>query len=175
MWEILGGIFVLIVMIVLSGIKVVKENYRLVVFRQGRLVGTKGPGMHLILPIVECGEMVDTRASSVTSPLVEAVTQDGRTVQVSAICMYQVADAGKAITVLDNLPEAMRALTQTSSRTVVLESSLADLRDEPKRAGRRLRMLLEKNSRNWGVKILSCEIGDLRAYAQIEQAVSEES
>src|SRR5208282_1412100 len=104
--EIIGGIVVLTIMVVLSGIKVVKEHSQLVIFRFGRLVSSKGPGVHLVLPMVDQSETVDTRIITLITPILEEMTLDHVSIKISVVCLFQIADAKKAVSKIDNVTKA---------------------------------------------------------------------
>ena len=164
--EIFGGIIVLAVMVLLSGIKVVKDNNRLVVYRFGRVVATKGAGVHLIVPIVESAETVDTRMMMLDTPLITATTLDDQIVDVTAICMFQVGDAKKAVTKVSNATEATGTLAQTVLRSVVGQNDLKTLQSEQRGVNKKLRTALEKHTREWGINIKSVEIKTLTLSGQ---------
>jgi len=166
--EILGGILVLAVMVLLSGIKVVKDNNRLVVYRFGRVVATKGAGVHLIVPIVESAECVDTRMMMLDTPILTVTTLDDQTVNVSAVCMFQVGDAKKAVTKVANATEATGTLAQTILRSVVGHNDLKTLQSEQRGINKRLKTALEKQTREWGINIKSVEIKTLTTASQSE-------
>lgn len=164
--EIFGGIVVLAIMVLLSGIKVVKDNNRLVVYRFGRVVATKGAGVHLIVPILESAETVDTRMMMLDTPVLTATTLDGQTVNVSAVCMFQVGDAKKAVTKVANATEATGTLAQTILRSVVGHNDLKTLQSEQRGINKRLKTALEKQTREWGINIKSVEIKTLTTSPQ---------
>jgi len=172
MLEIIGGLIVLSIMVLLSGIKVVKDNSRLVVYRFGKVVATKGAGVHLILPILESAESIDTRMMMLDTPLVAAKTLDDRHVSISAVCMFQVGDAKKAVTKIANVAEATGIQAQTVLRSVVCQNDLRTLETEQKNVNKRLRMALEKQTREWGINIKSMEIKDLKVEAAVDPAQS---
>jgi regulator of protease activity HflC (stomatin/prohibitin superfamily) len=156
--EIFGGIIVLAIMVLLSGIKVVKDNNRLVVYRMGRVVATKGAGVHLIIPILESAETVDTRVMMLDTPLLTVTTLDNHSVDISAACMFQIADAKKAVTKISNAPEATLTMAQTVLRAVTGQNDLKTLQSEQKGINKKLKTALEKHTREWGINIKSMDI-----------------
>ena len=166
--EIVGGIFVLIVMLILSGIKVVKDSNRLVIYRYGKVVATKGAGVHLVFPLLETSELVDTRVKTLTTPLLSASTLDLQNVNISAICMFQIGDAKRAVTRVDDSAVATEAVVQTVLRTVVGQNDLQTLLTEQRNINKRLKALAEKQTKEWGVNIKSVEIKDLATVAMID-------
>jgi regulator of protease activity HflC (stomatin/prohibitin superfamily) len=165
--EIVGGILVLIVMLIFSGIKVVKDSNRLVIYRFGKVVATKGAGVHLVMPIFETAETVDTRVKVVETPEISATTLELETVMVSAICMFQVGDVAKAVTKVDDYVGATGAVVQTALRTAVSQNDLQTLQTEQKGINKRLKALAEKQTREWGVNIKSVEIKHLQVMQKL--------
>lgn len=162
MLEIIGGMIVLVVMIVLSGIKTVKEHTQLVVFRYGKVLDCKGPGLHLILPIIDNVELVDTRIVTLTIPLVVVTTLDGESLEMSAQCLYQISDAKRAVTKIEDARSATMFVTQSALRELARQNSAAFLKDETKRANSRLKSLIEKQTLSWGIRINAVEIEEIR-------------
>ncbi len=168
--EIIGGILVLIVMLIFSGIKVVKDSNRLVIYRFGKVVATKGAGVHLVMPIFETAETVDTRVKVVETPEISATTLELETVSISAVCMFQVGDVAKAVTKVDDYVSATGAVVQTALRTAVSQNDLQTLQTEQKGINKRLKALAEKQTREWGVNIKSIEIKHLEVVAKVAVA-----
>lgn len=162
MLEILGGMIVLIVMIVLSGLKTVKEHTQLVVFRYGKVVSCKGPGLHLVLPIIDNVELVDTRIITLDIPAVAVTTLEGDSLEMSAQCMYQISDAKRAVTKIEDARSATMFVTQSALRELARQNSTDFLKDETKRANSRLKSLIEKQTLSWGIRINAVEIEEFR-------------
>jgi len=159
--EIIGGIVVLTIMVVLSGIKVVKEHSQLVVYRFGRLVSSRGPGVHLVLPMIDQTETVDTRLITLATPLLDEMTLDHVSIRVSVVCLFQVVDAKKAVSKIDNVSKATEELVQATLRTVISQHDLKHLVSDRGRMNSVLKSKLEKQSREWGVRINTIEIKEV--------------
>ncbi|MBX9939339.1 MAG: SPFH/Band 7/PHB domain protein [Candidatus Obscuribacterales bacterium] len=161
MFEILGGMVVLLIMVLISGLKTVKEHTQLVVFRNGRLAGCKGPGVHLILPIIENVELVDTRITSRETPPVEALTRDGTGLILKGQYFYQVADARKAVTRVENIESAVRFSAESALREMARNFSEEEMKVDGRRVNSRFKSLLEKQTDAWGIRITHCELTHL--------------
>jgi regulator of protease activity HflC (stomatin/prohibitin superfamily) len=159
--EIIGGIVVLTIMVALSGIKVVKEHSQLVVYRFGRLISSRGPGVHLIVPIIDQAETVDTRIITLATPLLEEMTLDHASIKVSVVCLFHVVDAKKAVSKIDNVSKATEELVQATLRTVISQHDLKHLVSDRGRMNSVLKSKLEKQSREWGVRINTIEIKEV--------------
>lgn len=162
MLEILGGMFVLIIMVLMSGLKTVKEHTQLVVYRLGIARECKGPGLHLIIPIIENAELVETRIVTMVTPEVEANTRDGHTLLLKGECLYQVIDAKRAVTRVESIENAVTFVTQSALRELARNQKLAELKNDTKRANARLKSLIERQTNPWGIKINAAELTELK-------------
>ncbi|MBX9688985.1 MAG: SPFH domain-containing protein [Candidatus Obscuribacterales bacterium] len=169
--EIIGGIIVFTLMLVLSGIKVVKDYNQLVVFRFGKFAYSRGAGIHLVLPLIDQAELVDTRLVTFSLPLLDEMTMDHVPVKVSAVCIFQIYDAQKRILKVDNLNEALEELVQTSLRTVISQHDLKHLISDRGRVSFLLKSRLDKQTREWGVKLHTLEIKEIKIAKNIKKAL----
>jgi len=160
-FEILGGMVVLLIMVLISGLKTVKEHTQLVVFRNGRLAGCKGPGVHLILPVFENVELVDTRITSRETPPVEALTRDAVGLILKGQYFYQVADARKAVTRVEDIESAVRFSAESALRELARNFSAEELKVDGRRVNSRFKSILEKQTDAWGIRITHCELTHL--------------
>lgn len=172
MFEILGGIIVLTIMVILSGIKVVKEHDRLVVFRGGKEVLDKGPGVQLVLPVIEKAQVVDTRIVTLPSQLIQAMTSDKMSVKVSALCMYQIVDAKKAVTKVENVSKAATELADMALRTAVSNHDLLHLISDRKRINFNLKNILDRQTKEFGIRIVKIELKDVRLSKDMRKALA---
>lgn len=175
MFEILGGMFVLIIMVLMSGLKTVKEHTQLVVYRLGVARECKGPGLHLIIPIIENVELVETRIVSMLTPEVEAETRDGFAVLLKGECLYQVVDAKRAVTRVENIANAVNFVTQSALRELARSHELAELKSDTKRANARLKSLIERQTNPWGIKINAAELTELKGIIILAPEQAEDS
>lgn len=159
-------------MVILSGIKVVKEHDRLVVFRGGKEVLDKGPGVQLVLPIIEKAQVVDTRIVTLPSQLIQAMTQDKMSVKVSALCMYQIVDAKKAVTKVENVSKAAAELSDMALRTAVSNHDLLHLISDRKRINFNLKNILDRQTKEFGIRIVKIELKDVRLSKDMRKALA---
>lgn len=172
MLEILGGISVLMIMIILSGIKVVKEHDRMVVFKGGKAVSEKGPGVQLVLPVIEKAQMVDTRIVTLPSRLIQAITSDLMSVKVSALCMYHIVDAKRAVTKVENVNQAATELAEMALRTAVSNNDLRHLISDRKRINFNLKNILDRQTKDFGIRIDKIELKEVRLSRDIRKALA---
>ncbi len=171
MFEILGGIVVFTVMVLLSGIKVVKEYNQLVVFRFGKVVSAKGPGIHMVIPIIDQSQTVDTRIITFTTPVLEEMTLDHVSIKISAVCLFSVTDAKKAVSKIDDVEKATNELVQTSLRVVVSQHDLKHVMSDRGRMNGNLKVKLEKQTREWGVRIHTVEVKEIKIPREMKKAL----
>ena len=170
--EILGGIVVLTIMVILSGLKVVKEHSQLVVYRFGRLVSSRGPGLQLVLPMIDQSETVDTRIVTLTTPVLDEMSLDHISIKISAVCLYQIADAKKAVNKIENVSKAMVELVQTTLRTAVSQHDVKHIISDRGRMNGFLKTKLEKQTREWGVRINAIEIKEIRIPKEMKKILA---
>ncbi len=171
MFEILGGIVVFTCMVLLSGIKVVKEYNQLVVFRFGKVAAAKGPGVHMVIPIIDQGQTVDTRTITITTPVLEEMTSDHVSIKLSAVCMFNIVDAKKAVSKIDDVTKATNELVQTSLRTIVAQHDLRHLMSDRGRMNSALKSKLEKQTREWGVRVTVAEVKEIKIPKEMKKAL----
>ena len=162
MFEIAGGMIVLIIMILLSGLKVVKEHDRLVVFRLGKALHTKGPGLQLIVPVLDRAQIVDTRTTTMPIPMLEDTTHDKYSVRMSALIMFHIIDPKKSVIKVDDPVKATKEFAEVSLRNLIRQHNLIQLMSDRRRLSASLKGHLNKHTRDWGVQVGTVEIKELK-------------
>src|ERR1700722_899867 len=133
MLEIIGGLLVLVLMISFSGIKVVKEHERLVVFRFGRLQRSCGPGMRLILPLIERCSSMDVRAKEISLPNCDIASSDGMRISCSAVCNFGIKDVLRVVSCAPNFEETVRSALAVCLSDTVCAFTGAEIMHERRR------------------------------------------
>jgi len=144
---------VLILAILSSSIKVVKEYQRAVIFRLGRLVGAKGPGLFFRIPMVDMFKVVDLRIVTFDVPKQRIITKDNVTVDVDAVVYYRVFDPVNAVVSVENYIFATNLLSQTTLRDVLGQVELDELLSKREELSKKLTELLDKATDPWGIKV----------------------
>src|SRR5690349_13006232 len=119
MHEIFGGIIVLFFMILLSGIKIVREHDRLVIFRFGKIIGHKGPGMQMVVPLIDRSHSVDVRITASSTSPIEVATLDKVPVRLSALCRFYIIDPVKAVAKVDDANAHTMEIMHTVLRSII--------------------------------------------------------
>ena len=147
--------------ILFSAIKIVAEYERGVIFRLGRLVGARGPGLFLIIPIVDRMVKVDLRIVTMDVPAQEVITKDNVTVRVNAVIYFRVVDPEAAVVkVLDHF-RATSQIAQTTLRNVLGQSELDELLAEREKLNQTLQGIIDEHTDPWGVKVSTVEIKEV--------------
>jgi len=171
---------IIVLMIFSASIKIVKEYERAVIFRLGRLLGAKGPGLFFIIPIFDKFFKVDLRVLAVDVPKQRIVTKDNVSVDVDAVVYYRVFDPVKAVTTVTNYNYACQLLAQTTLRDVLGQVELDELLTKREELNKKLQTLLDIATDPWGIKVTAVTIKDvalpetmLRAMAKQAEAERE--
>ncbi|MCA1839863.1 MAG: SPFH domain-containing protein [Actinomycetota bacterium] len=160
---IIGLIAVLFFLIVLlpRALRVVREYQRLVVFRLGRCVGTKGPGIVLLIPILDRAVLVDLRELYLEIPHQTAITQDNASISIDFIIFYKVVDAVMSVLEVGNFAGAAQNIAATTLRSVVGDMTLDDVLAKREAMNEVLRTKLDEVTERWGVKVTNVEIREI--------------
>lgn len=173
--EVIGGLVVLTVLTLLSGLRIVKEYDRLVIMRFGRLAETRGPGLKLVIPFCERAQKVDVRIVTMPVPDQEAITRDNVAVKVTAVCFFQVEDPAKAVLNIQDPVEATGQLAQAALRMVIGQHDLDSILKDRDLLNTRLRTLVGEQTDDWGIKIISMEIKDISVPVTMRRALGREA
>lgn len=172
----IGFMFVLLlIVIVLAGIRVVKEYERGVIFRLGRLIGAKGPGLFFVIPVLDRMRVIDLRIRTVDIPPQESMTRDNVTVRVNAVLYYKVADPLKAVNDVENYAVATSQGAQTTLRNVIGQYMLDDLLRNRDVVNSRLKAIIDEMSDPWGIKVVEVETKDLEIPKSMQRAMAKEA
>ncbi|HEV7665870.1 MAG TPA: SPFH domain-containing protein, partial [Chloroflexota bacterium] len=161
--ELIGLVIVLVLLFMLatSSIKIVQEYERGVIFRLGRLVGARGPGLFFIIPGAEAMKKVDLRIVTLEVPAQEAITRDNVTVKVNAVVYFRVVNPEDAVVKALDFIRATSLIAQTTLRSILGQSDLDHLLSERDKINQSLQMVIDTQTSAWGVKVTSVEVRDL--------------
>src|SRR5437867_10681848 len=154
-------ILFLALMIVLSAIKVVPEYERGVVFRLGRLMGARGPGLVLLIPILERMVRVDTRVITMDVPAQEVITLDNVTIKVNAVLYFMVVNPNWAVVKVMDYIRATLQISQTTLRNAVGQVDLDTLLAHREKVNERLQRIIDEQTEPWGIKVTIVEVKDV--------------
>ena len=167
-----GIIAVIVIIFVASAIKVVAEYERGVVFRLGRLVGAKGPGLFLIIPFIDRMVKVDLRIVTMDVPSQEVITRDNVTVRVNAVVYFRVVDPENSVVkVLDHI-RATSQISQTTLRNVLGQSELDELLTKREKLNQMLQKIIDEQTDPWGVKVSTVEIKEVELAEEMKRSMA---
>ena len=165
------GVFFLI-----SAIKIVKEYERAVVFRLGRLLkSSKGPGIIIIIPIIDRWVRVNLRLVAFEVPPQDIITKDNVSVKVNAVVYFRVVDPNKAITDVDDYFYATSQLSQTTLRSILGMVELDDLLSDRERINLELQKVLDLHTTPWGVKVSAVDIKNVDLPQEMQRAIAKQA
>lgn len=167
------AIFILIILF--ASIKIVQEYERGVVFRLGRLVGVRGPGLILLIPFVERMVRVDLRTVTMDVPAQEVITRDNVTVRVNAVSYFRVMDPSSAIVNVTDFVRATSQIAQTTLRSVLGQSSLDELLSEREKINQDLQKIIDEQTEPWGVKVSIVELKDVELPVSMQRAMARQA
>lgn len=169
-------LLVLIFFLVVSIVKILPEYKRGVIFRLGRLVAQKGPGLFFILPFgIDRMYTVDLRTITLDVPSQEVITRDNVTIRVNAVCYFRVLDPNKAIVDILDYINATSQIAQTTLRSVLGESELDELLSEREKINQNLQELIDKQTDPWGVKVSIVEVKDVELPEIMKRAMARQA
>jgi len=160
---------------VLSGLKVLKEFERGVVFRLGRLVGARGPGIIYLIPLVERMERVDLRTVTMDVPPQDVITRDNVSVKVNAVLYFRVVDPRRAIVEVVNFLFATSQLAQTTLRSVCGQRELDELLASRDEINQHIQEILDKQTDPWGIKVVTVEIKHIDLPQEMQRAMARQA
>ena len=178
MGQIFGFVGVILFFLIVLGsamIRIVQEYERGVIFRLGRVVGAKGPGLFLMIPIVDKMIKVDLRTITLDVPTQEAITSDNVTVRVNAVVYFQVTDPAAAVINVENFRRATSQISQTSLRNVIGQSTLDELLSDREHVNGELQKIIDEATEPWGIKVSIVEVKDVELNPQMIRAMARQA
>lgn len=173
--ELLIPIVIVVLIVLASAVKIVQEYERGVIFRLGRLVGARGPGLFLVIPILETMRRIDLRTIVLDIPPQEVITKDNVTTRVNAVLYYRVMDPNKAVVQVQNYPVATAQIALTTLRGVVGQVELDEVLSEREKINKRLQEIIDDATDPWGIKVSAVEIKDVELPEAMQRAMASQA
>ena len=171
----LTGLAVVIIMILAAAIRILREYERGVIFRLGRLVGAKGPGLILLIPFVDKMVKISLRTVVMDVPPQDVITKDNVSVQVNAVIYFRVINPEKAIVEVENYLFATSQLAQTTLRSIAGQIELDDLLSEREKINHELQKIIDKQSDPWGIKVSLVEVKHIDLPMEMKRAMARQA
>ncbi|WP_226996543.1 slipin family protein [Thermococcus sp. 5-4] len=172
---VLAIVLLFVLIILASAIKIVKEYERAVIFRLGRIVGARGPGLFFIIPIFEKAVIVDLRTRVLDVPVQETITKDNVPVRVNAVVYFRVIEPVKAVTQVSNYIMATSQIAQTTLRSVIGQAHLDELLSEREKLNLQLQKIIDEATDPWGIKVSTVEIKDVELPSGMQRAMARQA
>ncbi len=168
-------IVIIVLFLLANAIKVLKEYERGVIFRLGRLIGVKGPGLILIIPIIDRMVRVSLRIVTFDVPPQDVITKDNVSIKVNAVVYFRVMDPAKAIVEVQDYYYATSQIAQTTLRSVLGEVELDELLAEREKINMRLQKIIDEQTDPWGVKVSTVEIKHVDLPQEMQRAMARQA
>jgi regulator of protease activity HflC (stomatin/prohibitin superfamily) len=172
---IIGVLAVFVLILLASAIRILREYERGVIFRLGRLIAQKGPGLILLIPIIDKMVRVDLRTVTLNVPPQEVISKDNVTVRVNAVAYFRVIDPNMAITEVENYLLATSQIAQTTLRSVLGKAELDALLGERERLNIELQQIIDEQTEPWGVKVSTVEVKDVELPQDMQRVIARQA
>ena len=171
-----GGIAaILVVLLLISGMKVIQEYERGVIFRLGKLAGARGPGLTYVIPGVERLVKIDLRVITMDVPAQEAITRDNVTVRVNAVVYFRVMNPQDAVVKVLDYIRATSMIAQTTLRSVLGQSLMDELLSQRDKINQELQRIIDEQTEPWGVKVSVVEVRDVELPQSMQRAMARQA
>ena len=164
-----------IIIILSNAIRILREYERGVVFRLGRLLGVKGPGLILLIPIIDKMVKVSLRTVVMDVPPQDIITQDNVSIKVNAVVYFRVVQPEKAVVEVENFLIATSQLSQTTLRSVLGQSELDDLLSQREKINQKLQQIIDAHTEPWGVKVSNVEVKQIDLPQEMQRAMAKQA
>jgi regulator of protease activity HflC (stomatin/prohibitin superfamily) len=169
------AVFVILGLILASAIRILKEYERGVIFRLGRLIGEKGPGLILLIPIIDKMQKVSLRLVVLDVPPQDVITRDNVSIKVNAVVYFRVMDSNNAVVQVENFLYATSQLAQTTLRSVLGQVELDELLAEREKINENLQDILDRQTDPWGVKVTNVEVKHVDLPQEMQRAMARQA
>jgi regulator of protease activity HflC (stomatin/prohibitin superfamily) len=159
----------------LTSIRILREYERAVVFRLGRLLPVRGPGLAVLIPLVDRMVRVDLRTITLTIPPQEVITRDNVPARVAAVCYFRIVDPAAAVTEIEAFAPATSQIAQTTLRSVLGRADLDQLIAERERLNEDLQKIIDEQTKPWGIKVSTVEIKDVEIPEVMQRAMARQA
>ncbi len=168
-------VLILLGLILASAIRILKEYERGVVFRLGRLIDTKGPGLILLIPVIDKMTKVSLRLVALEVQPQDVITRDNVSIKVNAVVYFRVIDPNKAVVEVENYLYATSQLSQTTLRSVLGQAELDELLAEREKINHHLQDILDQHAGPWGIKVTNVEVKQIDLPQEMQRAIARQA
>lgn len=168
-------LFIIFIFIILPGFKIVQQYEKGVVFRFGKIISNREPGLNWIIPYIDRMRKIDFRTITLPIPTQKIITKDNVSVDISAVAYYQVVDAVKSIVAIENVMSAINQIAQTTVRNIVGRFQLDEVLSERDTINKEIRTVLDTHTESWGVVVSVVEIKDIELPENMQRAMAKQA
>ncbi|MFA6424529.1 MAG: slipin family protein, partial [Candidatus Magasanikbacteria bacterium] len=168
-------IFAVVVFVIVAGLRIVQQYEKGVVFRLGKIIGVKEPGLNWIIPFIDQMRKVDFRTVTLPISPQKIITKDNVSVDVSAVAYYRVVDGIKSIVAIENVMAAINQIAQTSVRNIVGRFQLDEILSERQTINKEIAVVLDSHTESWGVVVSVVEIKDIELPESMQRAMAKQA
>ena len=169
------GILLIVLLILSSSVRIVPEYKRLVIFRLGRLAGSRGPGIVFLIPIIDRPVSVDLRILTMDVPVQEVITKDNVPIKVNAVVYFRVLDPSHSVVEVENYVLATSQLAQTTLRAVVGSVELVEVLSSREKINHELQKIIDERTDPWGIKVSAVEVKELELPEGMKRAMARQA
>jgi regulator of protease activity HflC (stomatin/prohibitin superfamily) len=163
------------IIVLANSIRIVREYERLVVFRLGRLVGERGPGLVLLIPLVDRAVKVGLRIVTLDVPPQDIITKDNVSVKVNAVVYFRVVSVQEAVVAVENFLYATSQIAQTTLRSILGQAELDELLAEREKQNQALQQVIDRETEPWGVKVTKVEVKNVDLPQEMQRAIARQA
>lgn len=173
--EATGFLIVILVLLIFSSVKVIREYERAVIFRLGRLIGYKGPGLILLIPFIDKMVRVSLRTITLDVEPQDVITRDNVSIKVNAVLYFRVVYPDKAIVNIENYLYATNQIAQTTLRSILGQSELDELLAERDKINLQLQQIIDQHTEPWGIKVTAVEVKQIDLPPEMQRAMAKQA
>jgi regulator of protease activity HflC (stomatin/prohibitin superfamily) len=168
-------LIILAVMFFAAAIRILNEYERAVIFRLGRIIATKGPGLIILIPVMDKMVRVDMRTITMDVPPQDVITRDNVSIKVNAVVYYRVVDANSAVAEVENYLYATSQLAQTTLRSICGQVELDEILSEREKINLNLQEILDRSTEPWGIKVTTVEVKNIDLPEEMKRAMAKQA
>lgn len=166
---------VIVLVILLSSLRIIQQYQKGVVFRLGRVIGTREPGMAFIIPIIDRLVKVTLQTVTMPVPSQKIITRDNVSIDVAAVAYYHVVDATKALVAIQNVDAAVNQIAQTTVRNIVGQFMLDEVLSDTDKINQKIKKIIDNHTEAWGVVVTTVEIKDIQLPDTMQRAMAKQA
>lgn len=171
----LGTLIIIVVLFLMSAVRVLREYERGVIFRLGRLIGAKGPGLIILIPMIDRMVKVSLRIIAMDVPPQDVITKDNVSIKVNAVVYFRVMDPEKSVVEVEDFLYATSQFAQTTLRSILGQSELDELLSEREKINREIQVILDKHTDPWGIKVSNVEVKHIDLPQEMQRAMAKQA